>query len=571
MKSRLYITIIALFILLSHTQAQYRYQWSDIEPRFDSIANLLDQATFNDEPRKQQYNHIKQLYNIAQESQNQQLSARANYWAAWSISKVNIDSTAILLDKAFAQADSSRYPYDHARLRFLKGVVFQSQGEWSYAYQIYKEQENFFAQCGDRFSQAKVTVCMGTVLQELNEYKKALEYYRNSSYLFESIGCINCYTKNQINISNILYLLGQKEDALKILEDLEQNSITQQDTLYMANVLISLFCVSDQQISYAPYKAHRLMEEIGFRPLYPLTLLSIGRDKLNRQENDSALYYFNRAWNEALQNNDIYHMSEILQGLSSVYSIMNNADSAYHYLLYANTIRDTLLSKEKISELNRIENRATIEQYEAGLLAEHKKNEYRRNIATTICLFLALVSVLLCYIFWLAKRKAGMSEQLKIAENRELQLLNNQYRIEIESKNRELASNTLILAQKNSRLKDLYEQIEQLKEQGTLPDKESEEIKSNIHSQLISDDWQYFILHFEQAHPHFLTRLKEQYSCLSENELRMCAYIRIGMSSKEIAQVLSVQPETINTSRYRIRKKLGLTAKTSLEDILRNI
>ncbi|MBQ6939133.1 MAG: hypothetical protein IJN35_04725, partial [Muribaculaceae bacterium] len=169
------------------------------------------------------------------------------------------------------------------------------------------------------------------------------------------------------------------------------------------------------------------------------------------------------------------------------------------------------------------------------------------------------------------KRKAGMSEQLKIAENRELQLLNNQYRIEIESKNRELASNTLILAQKNSRLKDLYEQIEQLKEQGTLPDKESEEIKSNIHSQLISDDWQYFILHFEQAHPHFLTRLKEQYSCLSENELRMCAYIRIGMSSKEIAQVLSVQPETINTSRYRIRKKLGLTAKTSLEDILRNI
>ena len=102
MKSRLYITIIALFILLSHTQAQYRYQWSEIEPRFDSIANLLDQATFNDEPRKQQYNHIKQLYNIAQESQNQQLSARANYWAAWSISKENIDSTAILLDTAFS-------------------------------------------------------------------------------------------------------------------------------------------------------------------------------------------------------------------------------------------------------------------------------------------------------------------------------------------------------------------------------------------------------------------------------------------------------------------------------------
>lgn len=571
MKNRLYITVIALFILLSHTQAQYSYHWNMIDSQFDSVANILDHATFNDEPRKLQYNHIKQLYNIAQESQNLQLSARANYWAAWSISKENIDSTAILLDTAFSQADSLRYPYDHARFMFLKGVVAQSQGEWSYAYRIYKEQEEFFSRCGDRFSQAKVTVCMGTVLQELNEYKKALEYYHLCSKLFEDIGCINCYTKNQINISNILYLLGSKEEALKILEDLEQNNITQQDTLYMANVLISLFCVSDQEKSYAPYKAHRLMTEIEYHPLYPLTLLSIGRDKLNRHENDSALYYLNRAWYEARQHNDVYHMSEILQGLSSVYNIMNKADSAYHYLLYANTIRDTLISKEKISELNRIENRATIERYEANLLAEHKKNEYKRNIATTICLFLALVSVLLCYIFWQAKHKAGISEQLKIAENRELQLLNNQYKMEIESKNRELASNTLIMAQNNTRLKDLCEQIERLKEKGTLPDKDSEEIKSNIHTQLISDDWQYFVLRFEQAHPHFLTRLKEQYSCLSENELRMCAYIRIGMSSKEIAQVLSVQPETINTSRYRIRKKLGLTAKTSLEDILRNI
>ena len=95
MKNRLYITVIALFILLSHTQAQYSYHWSMIDSQFDSVANILDHATFNDEPRKLQYNHIKQLYNIAQESQNLQLSARANYWAAWSISKENIDSTAI--------------------------------------------------------------------------------------------------------------------------------------------------------------------------------------------------------------------------------------------------------------------------------------------------------------------------------------------------------------------------------------------------------------------------------------------------------------------------------------------
>lgn len=85
------------------------------------------------------------------------------------------------------------------------------------------------------------------------------------------------------------------------------------------------------------------------------------------------------------------------------------------------------------------------------------------------------------------------------------------------------------------------------------------------------DEWQRFKLHFDNVHPNFFVKLKEQNNKLTENELRLCAYISIGMRAKQIAEMLSVSPESINTNRYRLRKKLGLQRGDSLDEYLRRI
>ncbi len=570
MKKYIFISqIIALCFNLT-AKADIPFLWDKIDAESDSIAYLLEDATFHDYYR-QKYNHtIQQLETIADKKEIPQLKARAYYWKAWSISKENSDSAEVLLNKAFYHHNPTRYPYDNARFLFLKGNIMQYSGKWSDAYRIYKEQEKYFASCLDIFSQAKVMVCIGTILQELNENKEALKYYQLGNNLFEKINCINCQTKNRINISNSLYLLGEKDKALDILLELEQNSIAQQDTLYMVNLLISLFRVSDMQKTETPDRAHRLAKEQNYRQLYSLTLLTLGIEMLSKQKNDSALYYYHQALNEAEINHDVYRKAVIFRGLSESYNRLNNPDSAYYYLLLADTYQDSLLNHNKIIELNRLESRATIERYESDLKKAEEKALYHRNITSIITLFIILLSTLIFYILWLSRRKAIMDKQLKDAENRELQLLNKQYLIEIESKNRELSSNTLILAQTNAKLKELYDQVELFKSNVSIDQEESEKLKSHIKSQLIvNDDWQYFILNFEQVHPQFLSKLKKQHPNLSETDLKLCAYIRIGMSAKEIAQILSVQPDTVNTSRYRMRKKIGLNTGDSLEDYLR--
>ena len=72
-------------------------------------------------------------------------------------------------------------------------------------------------------------------------------------------------------------------------------------------------------------------------------------------------------------------------------------------------------------------------------------------------------------------------------------------------------------------------------------------------------------------HPGFFTKLKERYSELTENDLRLCAYLRIGLRTKEIATMLTVSPASINTARYRMRKKLNLAKDESLDDLIRAV
>ena len=80
-----------------------------------------------------------------------------------------------------------------------------------------------------------------------------------------------------------------------------------------------------------------------------------------------------------------------------------------------------------------------------------------------------------------------------------------------------------------------------------------------------------FNLHFDALNPHVFKKLCSIHPNLSENELRLCAYVRTGMETKQIAQMLSVLPETINTGRYRIRKKMQLGQDVTLENYLRDI
>ena len=93
-------------------------------------------------------------------------------------------------------------------------------------------------------------------------------------------------------------------------------------------------------------------------------------------------------------------------------------------------------------------------------------------------------------------------------------------------------------------------------------------IKENISH---DDDWQKFARNFDVVYENYLKRLVEQFPQLSVNDQRLCAYLKMGLSSKEIAPLLSMSYRSVEMSRYRLRKKMDLSREVNLVDFLQRL
>jgi DNA-binding CsgD family transcriptional regulator len=84
-------------------------------------------------------------------------------------------------------------------------------------------------------------------------------------------------------------------------------------------------------------------------------------------------------------------------------------------------------------------------------------------------------------------------------------------------------------------------------------------------------EWENFSIHFDKTHSDFLIHLKEKHPDISHNELKLSAYLRMNLTTKEIAQLSSISVRGVEISRYRLRKKLQLDSEVSLYDYLISI
>nr|MBD3623433.1 hypothetical protein [Sunxiuqinia sp.] len=127
------------------------------------------------------------------------------------------------------------------------------------------------------------------------------------------------------------------------------------------------------------------------------------------------------------------------------------------------------------------------------------------------------------------------------------------------------------IIKKNELLLEIKEIAARQKEQlgSRYPDKYyyhlTRKIEENITSQ---DDWQVFETNFERAHEQFLNKIKEMYPELTAKDLRLCAFLRMNLASKEIAPLLGISVRGVENHRYRLRKKMSLDHDEKLIDLI---
>lgn len=145
---------------------------------------------------------------------------------------------------------------------------------------------------------------------------------------------------------------------------------------------------------------------------------------------------------------------------------------------------------------------------------------------------------------------------------------------ELNFKNSEIASSAMHLVKKGGLLTkikgELTQVMKRLDNEPAITELKKM-IKSLSEDDNIDKEWENFTKHFDRVHSDFVVKLKEKHPAISGNELKLCAYLRMNLSTKEIAQLMNISVRCVEISRYRLRKKLGITSETNLFDYLINI
>ena len=137
---------------------------------------------------------------------------------------------------------------------------------------------------------------------------------------------------------------------------------------------------------------------------------------------------------------------------------------------------------------------------------------------------------------------------------------NEQLNQRIENKNRELAISTMSMIKKNTLLGSIKDELLNLKDPSEIK-KVVRHIDKNINN---DDDWNFFEEAFNNADQDFLKKIKDIHPSLTPNDLRLCAYLRLNLSSKEIASLLNISSKSVEIKRYRLRKRMNLEHGTNL-------
>ncbi|MFY7669756.1 triple tyrosine motif-containing protein [Tenacibaculum sp. MEBiC06402] len=165
-------------------------------------------------------------------------------------------------------------------------------------------------------------------------------------------------------------------------------------------------------------------------------------------------------------------------------------------------------------------------------------------------------------------KKQEREFQLKSLESEKelMEIKNSQLKQDVESKNRELAVSTMSMIKKNELLSSLRKEI--LKGDEKSLKAVIKIIDKNLNN---TDDWQMFEEAFNNADKDFINKIKKIHNNLTPNDLRLCAYLRLNLSSKEIAPLLNISPRSVEVKRYRLRKKMDLPHDVNLTSYILEI
>ncbi len=550
------------------------------------IQHYINSASSTDSTTLEQDIHLKeQVKKFVDKSPQLWVDALISF--SIRITNENVEKLNQLVNETFPLFSKNSHSQAYAKLFLAKGTLYLYSGYYfEESYRYLSQALELLDSIQDPKSVALTYSHLGALWRNLQEYDNALSCSSKSESLYKKAGYENEAYNMRLNACIIYLETGETQKIRNILNsDLAwAEEFGSNQYLEFFHVIKGHYYVLTEKLDSAILFFNKALEiternapKKSTRKSY--ILANIGEIFFKQHKYELAKQYLQNSLPYEHQTNRLNVEGQTYAMLSKIYEFNKDIPTAYNYLKHSVQLQDSSAIQEKLNRIQMAKSRDDLLHYQQQLQISKQQTEITRVRSLTIILSLTLILVIILFILLYINRKRSIKEleNKRLAQQLKTEEINNrlekmEHERAIEEKNRKIATTQLLSAEKSRVLENLLTNFQPFYSNKQISEEIWKEMKSFVSSTLRKEDeWDKSKIHFEEVHPDFFKTLKELAPNLTENELRVCAYVRIGMKTKQIANIMSINQRSVIVSRHRIKKKLQLEDDTAIDDFIRNI
>lgn len=535
---------------------------------------------------------------------------------AKSLQYSNADSAILFAEKGYQLSEQIAYDLGMAESAAILGDVYVVSDQLEEARKYYEIAVGHFEKTGLKFDETQVRMILGNIELAQNDYLNALKIYQKCLDVSKQEG-FETITPHLYNNIGELYLEIEDHDAAKENFVRAFSLFEKQDDQYsLAICMFNLARINaEKENREAAIQGYldgiRILSAMESWPDIASAYNSIADLYLAEDDFDNAEEYLNLALNIIENNNSTFagpssiYSTKIFTNVARLAYEKGNLDRALSFstrsleLSTTNDYKESILHNSKLlsqiyerlaepqkaltyyktalkyaEEIQQEDNIKKITQlrmqYEFdALLQEKELEEVKRNAATRqrellyIGIIIAVIFsvVLLLLLYRNQKTRADRA----ILRRKNVELEKEKLNRELSYKNKELATNMMYLLEKNEFITTIAKKLSEAKDAFN---KSNQDVVQRIINELKQNSsnkiWEEFEMRFKEVHSEFYDKLIERHPDLTPNEIRICAFLRLNMSTKEISAITHQTVKSIDMARFRLRKKMGMDRDENL-------
>lgn len=309
-------------------------------------------------------------------------------------------------------------------------------------------------------------------------------------------------------------------------------------------------------------EALAVSKEINNQFLTAQSLYNIGHTYFVKKEYSMAKFYLLECYSISEALGILPEMEKSSEVLCEIYRGEKNYELAFKYLNINKFAVDSLIRSESEKQILKLklDYQYKLKEEESKRLLELKSYEYKRAKfkLTTVIFTLIILFLLVVFLFIRIKLRLRINR----IEKEKIELKKQSLEKELEFKNKEIIEKVLKIIEKNELIKLTVKRLSEFSLSLSLKKRaEVNLINRELKSMEMKNQWTEFHHYFTKIYSKFFENLEKEYPELTTNEKRLCAYLKLNMSTKDIATLTFQNYKSVEVARTRLRKRFGLTNK----------